>query len=440
MPGMTPQAVAKFQENLQQLLGEVAAVKRHQSLISAELRGLQATNQQLWQETLENRTKHEKNGDMIDKILKFLAGVFGGRVLGEGGSAFTTGNIQAANTSSGLGLDSYGQSNGTTHSVPHSKGSTDSSDLGYNMVAGGRKRQRLLLKDSPRKQQPLQAANVPVVPEGAYFEELASDEDIPSRLSREGSAIQTVATDSPAEEASSRFNELSATPQPHTTGASTSGFSLPVPLHSNGHAQLQQLSNGGDNANSLQMLTNGDYGIDWAAISQILNDPSLAAQANGAPSPLPNFSGYDFSDPNALLQSLGYAPGIPSQANQQLALPASNSALSSQPATAAFPSSQGLAISPSAYTPNTQQQQVAQRYDAALDNAVNENNRLKDRMDSLSSAINKLVSQLPPGFDLSALDAANNQAPAAPPASTGIEDFDFSQYCQFLPLDIAELC
>ncbi|KAG8958850.1 stress-responsive transcription factor hsf1 [Tulasnella sp. 419] len=55
----------------------LAAIKRHQATISAELKDLQQSNTGLWQEALAARERHKKHQETINKILRFLAGVFG---------------------------------------------------------------------------------------------------------------------------------------------------------------------------------------------------------------------------------------------------------------------------------------------------------------------------------------------------------------------------
>ncbi|KAF8637736.1 hypothetical protein AX17_002611 [Amanita inopinata Kibby_2008] len=55
----------------------ISAVKRHQTTISAELSELKRSNQLLWQDALMTREKHQKQEDTINRIVKFLAGVFG---------------------------------------------------------------------------------------------------------------------------------------------------------------------------------------------------------------------------------------------------------------------------------------------------------------------------------------------------------------------------
>ncbi|KZS99103.1 hypothetical protein SISNIDRAFT_11776 [Sistotremastrum niveocremeum HHB9708] len=59
------------------IINGIAAIKRHQTAISADLKNLQQSNQHLWQEALYARERHQKHQDTINRILKFLAGVFG---------------------------------------------------------------------------------------------------------------------------------------------------------------------------------------------------------------------------------------------------------------------------------------------------------------------------------------------------------------------------
>jgi HSF-type DNA-binding len=59
------------------LVNGIAAIKRHQQAISADLNELKASNQHLWQEAMASRERHKKHQDTINKILKFLASVFG---------------------------------------------------------------------------------------------------------------------------------------------------------------------------------------------------------------------------------------------------------------------------------------------------------------------------------------------------------------------------
>jgi hypothetical protein len=82
---------------LHSIASELAAIKRHQTSLSADLKELQMSNQALWQESLEARERHKKHQDTINRILKFLAGVFGSSpgtdgATGVGGSPSVHGN------------------------------------------------------------------------------------------------------------------------------------------------------------------------------------------------------------------------------------------------------------------------------------------------------------------------------------------------------------
>ncbi|BGP27101.1 Heat shock transcription factor [Rhodotorula toruloides] len=87
------------------LLTDLAAIRKHQTAISADLKDLQARNHALWQEALASREKHKKQEETINKILRFLAGVFGGQVLdaGQGPAVGAVGNGSAGAASVGAG-------------------------------------------------------------------------------------------------------------------------------------------------------------------------------------------------------------------------------------------------------------------------------------------------------------------------------------------------
>lgn len=72
--------------DINSIINGLAAIKRHQSAISSDLNELKASNQQLWQEAIEARERHKKQQDTINRILKFLAGVFGHSTASRKGS------------------------------------------------------------------------------------------------------------------------------------------------------------------------------------------------------------------------------------------------------------------------------------------------------------------------------------------------------------------
>ena len=55
----------------------IAAIKRHQTTISSELSELKRLNQVLWRDALVARGRQQKQQDTINRIVRFLAGVFG---------------------------------------------------------------------------------------------------------------------------------------------------------------------------------------------------------------------------------------------------------------------------------------------------------------------------------------------------------------------------
>ncbi|KAJ6623395.1 hypothetical protein B0H10DRAFT_1786557 [Mycena sp. CBHHK59/15] len=65
--------------DIQSIVSGIAAIKRHQTTISAELNELKRSNALLWQDSVAARARHQKQQDTINRIVKFLAGVFGHR-------------------------------------------------------------------------------------------------------------------------------------------------------------------------------------------------------------------------------------------------------------------------------------------------------------------------------------------------------------------------
>jgi len=63
--------------DINSIVSGIAAIKRHQTAISTDLNELKTSNQHLWQEAMTARERHKKHQDTINRILKFLAGVFG---------------------------------------------------------------------------------------------------------------------------------------------------------------------------------------------------------------------------------------------------------------------------------------------------------------------------------------------------------------------------
>ncbi|EAU80641.1 transcription factor Hsf1 [Coprinopsis cinerea okayama7 len=66
--------------DIQSVINGITAIKRHQTTISAELNELKRSNQLLWQDAMAARQRYQKQQDTINRIVKFLAGVFGSTV------------------------------------------------------------------------------------------------------------------------------------------------------------------------------------------------------------------------------------------------------------------------------------------------------------------------------------------------------------------------
>ncbi|KAL1707151.1 HSF-type DNA-binding-domain-containing protein [Schizophyllum commune] len=67
----------QVQLDISGIVAGLAAIKRHQDMISSELTHLRENNNLLWQEAMEARARAKKQQDTINRIVKFLAGIFG---------------------------------------------------------------------------------------------------------------------------------------------------------------------------------------------------------------------------------------------------------------------------------------------------------------------------------------------------------------------------
>ncbi|KAJ3013936.1 UNVERIFIED_CONTAM: stress-responsive transcription factor hsf1 [Siphonaria sp. JEL0065] len=61
------------------LVNEISAIKRHQVTISTDLKTIQRENQALWNDTIVMREQYRRQQETIDKIVRFLATVFEAR-------------------------------------------------------------------------------------------------------------------------------------------------------------------------------------------------------------------------------------------------------------------------------------------------------------------------------------------------------------------------
>lgn len=145
--------------NIATLLSDLAAIRKHQTAISADLKDLQARNHALWQEALQSREKHKKQEETINKILRFLAGVFGGQVLdaGQAGSQPQVGADDSESPSaSGAAAGSSANGIAGPSSARTGAGKSGRSGTGGGVVL--MPKSRLLLEDVKGRQQQRRAA------------------------------------------------------------------------------------------------------------------------------------------------------------------------------------------------------------------------------------------------------------------------------------------
>ena len=107
------------------ILNGINAIKCHQTTISVELNELKRSNQLLWQDTLAARARHQKQQDTINRIVKFLVGVFGNHAAAGAGGVSVSG--------------------GPTNIAEGQHGNPDGVD---GALGGLRKRARLMIEDA----------------------------------------------------------------------------------------------------------------------------------------------------------------------------------------------------------------------------------------------------------------------------------------------------
>ncbi|KAF8800521.1 hypothetical protein BYT27DRAFT_7227447 [Phlegmacium glaucopus] len=106
----------------------ITAIKRHQTTISSELSELKRSNQLLWQDALTARARQQKQQDTINRIVKFLAGVFGQHV--------NPGGTPGGGNSPGVAAGQHGKEDGV--------------DGATGIGPGTRRRMMLMIEDAKR--------------------------------------------------------------------------------------------------------------------------------------------------------------------------------------------------------------------------------------------------------------------------------------------------
>ena len=116
IPGLSSSAVGPVQ--IANLLGAIQTIKNNQRALTDEISQLQRSSQGLWQQAMENRQQTRRQQDTINRILRFMASVFGtsnmGDILNQGNSIASPAHAQSgsghyAGRSSPMPRDATGQ-------------------------------------------------------------------------------------------------------------------------------------------------------------------------------------------------------------------------------------------------------------------------------------------------------------------------------------------
>lgn len=139
-----PGAAPGMALDLRTVLSDIAAIRKHQTSISAELKDLSASNKQLWTEALASRERYQRHQDTINKIVRFLGTVFGGKIV----EASELGGA-GASPDQGQAATDQPESSASNASSPDlgTEASAGTAAAGHRQPGGsGRNRKRLLIK------------------------------------------------------------------------------------------------------------------------------------------------------------------------------------------------------------------------------------------------------------------------------------------------------
>ncbi|GAA5918446.1 hypothetical protein JCM5296_004709, partial [Sporobolomyces johnsonii] len=372
--------------DLPSLLTDLAAIRKHQTAISADLKDLQTSNRALWQEALASREKHKKQEETINKILRFLAGVFGGQVLdgsnGTGG-ANGPGVVDGGSEQSGSG------------------GGKGKGPAGQSVVVMPKSRGRLLLEDvKDRQQQRAAALRELDADEDDDIEEIPllneqDDDDLPtissSLITSSAPAhMPTISRASSSSIAVTSPNRFSNVPSPSPTASTPFGNLDFSNLSSDAVQQL--IAAAGNSPDALAAL----YSQQQPGGPLASTSSAFASTSSALASPIP-LVGADYgsalslapSDPNAASASFSNAM-IPSPPSSFMPTTTSNPLDYSQtPAPSALqPPPSSSTLSPSFVSQMTQ-------HDAVLRSVLDEKSDIDRRTTELEDQISRLMKNLP---------------------------------------------
>ncbi|GJE87062.1 winged helix-turn-helix transcriptional regulator [Phanerochaete sordida] len=411
--------------DINSIMNGIAAIKRHQQAISADLNELKSSNQHLWQEALAARERHKKHQDTINRILKFLAGVFG----------------------SGADAVKHDVSHNPSHGIP-------------------RKRQRLMIGDGGMSEKR----------KSALVEEIDEDDDMQSVRSdgaRSAPLYATIDTPTPSDTVQSPRSPMTPSIAPNdafgptvtdiTSMRPSPGPATPQPsspsLH---HAQYarndRELTPTQQNAAALMHVANaaGQGNLpngEWSqSLQNIVNSPgqlsrlmhALASHQNQpVPSMVPSDVDHQTLDPRATsYQMTAYDPNAYDFSRLRTDLPPPASVNNNNHR------AQSAALAPSLLGSLSQKDDDGPPLEPLMENAnrlqksYRDANEIEADVDALQYSLNSLINGL--GLDPSSLSAARTPDPGAgplgppadslaPPPTEGLHhdpanDFDFDAF------------
>ncbi|KAJ3405483.1 hypothetical protein CcCBS67573_g05455 [Chytriomyces confervae] len=117
------------------IVSEISAIKRHQITISTDLKTIQRENQALWNESIVLREQYQRQQDTIDKIVRFLATVFEAR--NKAGPAAVAAAAAAAAAASAAATSTSNASAGSFDSANSTTGTSGGLGVGGDAILDG---------------------------------------------------------------------------------------------------------------------------------------------------------------------------------------------------------------------------------------------------------------------------------------------------------------
>ncbi|KAI9065397.1 hypothetical protein FKP32DRAFT_1567795 [Trametes sanguinea] len=364
--------------DVRSIVDGIAAIRRQQQAIAADLGALKQSNDALWKEAIEARQRHAKHEDTINRILKFLAGLFG-RVMQGHNREQLNGDGQAPPRRQMLMIGDGRPS--------HSEGGEYFADLDAHSDAGS------------RAQSPFSVAS----------ERFATVETPDASVASVTSPGIESVTKSPPKPSQQRFPETQAQDNKVSTGVSSfpAPSSTSVPSLSVSTAAPPEQGRGAPNPEAMWQATFQHMLNSPAQFQRIVQAFNNTNQPYQMPPPGPG-AGQPYSSE---LSNALHFPAIPQQQQQLTYPPVSGpSAHPGFHAPPQYPLSVGPAPNESALLENTARMQKTYHDTAEIDADI----------DVLQSNIHSLIRDM--GLDPNNVSFPNVPGAAAGQAGNGLSD------------------